>query len=80
MGIAGGVSMEEGWDMAILCGLPSVKCCEKEGRLFTAPHGQCTGAGAGYFVPLDLASRYWQVEVAEQDCPKTAFCTHRGMF
>ena len=27
---------------------------------------------------LDLASGYWQMQVKEDDRPKTAFSTHRG--
>ena len=29
---------------------------------------------------IDLLSGYWQVEVAEKDRPKTAFCTTEGLF
>lgn len=29
---------------------------------------------------LDLTSGYWQVEVGEQDHPKTAFCMHQGIY
>ena len=39
-----------------------------------------TLAGAKWFHTLDLASGYWQCEVAEEDQPKTAFVTHKGLF
>ncbi|PIK44772.1 Retrovirus-related Pol polyprotein from transposon [Apostichopus japonicus] len=39
-----------------------------------------TLAGSKWFLTLDLASGYWQVEVAEQDRHKTAFVTNRGLF
>ncbi len=37
-------------------------------------------AGARWFSTLDLASRYLQVPVSEQDKPKTAFCTPFELF
>lgn len=37
-------------------------------------------AGARWFTTLDLASGHNQVPVAEQDKPKTAFCTPFGLF
>ena len=39
-----------------------------------------TLVGSKYFSMLDLASGYWQVEVAENDQPKTAFTTPEGLF
>ena len=39
-----------------------------------------TLAGSQWFSTLDLLSGYWQVEVAEKDRPKTAFCTTEGLF
>lgn len=39
-----------------------------------------TLAGSCWFSTLDLLSGYWQVEVAEEDRPKTAFCTKEGLF
>ncbi|KAL9970389.1 hypothetical protein ACROYT_G022754 [Oculina patagonica] len=36
--------------------------------------------GAQWFTCLDLASGYWQLQVKEEDRPKTAFSTHRGQF
>jgi hypothetical protein len=39
-----------------------------------------TLAGNRYFTSLDLASGYWQVEVAEEDKFKTAFTTKWGLY
>ena len=36
--------------------------------------------GAQWFSSLDLASGYWQIQVKEEDRPKTAFSTHQGQF
>jgi hypothetical protein len=36
--------------------------------------------GSWWFSTLDLLSGYWQVEVAESDRPRTAFCTTEGLF
>uniref|UniRef100_A0A1X7TT34 Reverse transcriptase domain-containing protein n=1 Tax=Amphimedon queenslandica TaxID=400682 RepID=A0A1X7TT34_AMPQE len=39
-----------------------------------------TLSGSSWFTTLDLLSGYWQVEVAEQDRDKTAFCTCEALF
>ena len=39
-----------------------------------------TLSGAKWFSTLDLASGYWQCEVADEDQHKTAFITHKGLF
>jgi len=39
-----------------------------------------TLAGVTWFSTLDLKSRYWQVEVAEEDQQKTAFVTGNSSF
>ena len=36
--------------------------------------------GANYFTTLDLASGYWQIEMAEKDREKTAFTCHAGLY
>ena len=36
--------------------------------------------GGQWFSCLDLASGYWQMQVKEEERPKTAFSTHRGQF
>ena len=38
-----------------------------------------TLAGAKYFSSLDMASGYWQVEIAPEDREKTAFTTGKGL-
>ena len=39
-----------------------------------------TLGGSKIFSTLDLASGYWQVKVAEEDRPKTAFTTPEGLY
>ena len=39
-----------------------------------------TLAGAKWFSTLDMVSGYWQVEVADKDKEKTAFCTPDGLY
>ena len=39
-----------------------------------------TLGGSTFFTTLDLASGYWQVEVAVEDRPKTAFTTPEGLY
>ena len=39
-----------------------------------------TLSGARWFSTLDLVAGYWQVELAEEDKEKTAFCTSDGLF
>ena len=47
---------------------------------YPLPHINETLSGAGWFSTLDLASGYWQVSVAPEDRPKTAFTTRKGLF
>jgi len=39
-----------------------------------------TLSGSQWFSTVDLLSGYWQVEVAEEDKPKTAFTTCEGLY
>ena len=39
-----------------------------------------TLAGSIFFSTLDLTTGYWQVEVAPEDQPKTAFTTPEGLY
>ena len=39
-----------------------------------------TLSGSQWFSTVDLLSGYWQVEVAEEDKPKTAFTTREGLY
>lgn len=39
-----------------------------------------TLAGSRWFSTLDLLSGYWQVELAEEDRQKSAFCTTEGLY
>ena len=45
-------------------------------------HQDCIDAleGCRYFTNIDMASGYYQLEVAEEDRDKTAFVTKYGMF
>ena len=42
--------------------------------------GLDTMASANWFLSLDLASGYWQLDKAPEHREKTAFSTHRGLF
>ena len=51
--------------------------------LFPLPSiSQCLDQLSGnmYFSTLDMASGYWQIEIDEKDCHKTAFITKYGLF
>jgi hypothetical protein len=37
-------------------------------------------SGSKWLSTIDVLSGYWQVELAEEDHPKTAFCTTEGLF
>ena len=39
-----------------------------------------TLSGSQWFCMLDLASRYWQIGMDDQDKKKTAFTSHRGLY
>ena len=36
--------------------------------------------GVRYFSTFDLISRYWQIEIAEEDKHKTTFTTRKGQY
>eukprot|EP01053_Blabericola_migrator_P001913 Blabericola_migrator_1__1912@NODE_1520_length_4355_cov_26_982276_g1000_i0_p3_GENE_NODE_1520_length_4355_cov_26_982276_g1000_i0NODE_1520_length_4355_cov_26_982276_g1000_i0_p3_ORF_typecomplete_len297_score24_65RVT_1/PF00078_27/2_2e06Spuma_A9PTase/PF03539_14/3_4e06HEPN_SAV2148/PF18725_1/0_065_NODE_1520_length_4355_cov_26_982276_g1000_i021153005 len=36
--------------------------------------------GSRYFVALDMRSGYWQIRMRNEDIPKTAFLSHRGLY
>ena len=64
-------SKEEGWLLTVLCGLPKLNSI-----ICQVPRIDATVdslAGATYFITLDLASHYWQVEVEEPDKEKQLF-------
>ena len=66
----------------------SLRFCVDYRKLNTVTHKDAyplpriddTLAGSKWFSALDLLSGYWQVEVAEGDRQKTAFCTMEGLF
>ncbi|KAJ8351907.1 hypothetical protein SKAU_G00233830 [Synaphobranchus kaupii] len=53
-------------------------CCTRDA--FPLPRIEEALGQAKYFSTLDLTSGCWQVEVAKQDKPKTAFSTPMGLF
>ena len=56
-------------------------CTEKDAIPLPRTDDVLEGLGGGqWFSCLDLASGYWQMQVKEEERPKTAFSTHRGQF
>ena len=56
-------------------------CTEKDAIPLPRTDDVLEALGGGqWFSCLDLASGYWQMQVKEEDKPKTAFQTHRGQF
>ena len=43
-------------------------------------HGKAALGGATFLSTLDMASGYWQIDIAEGDHPKTPFVTKYGLF
>ena len=76
----GSFGEEEGRQLVFLCGLSPVECGHKEGLL---PLPRIDDAfyyilGSSWFSSLDLRSGYWQVELAPDARPKTAFTIGQG--
>ena len=56
-------------------------CTEKDAIPLPRTDDVLEALGGGqWFSCLDLASGYWQMQVKEEERPKTAFSTHRGQF
>ncbi|GMF49687.1 unnamed protein product [Phytophthora fragariaefolia] len=75
------VIKEEGWNRAVLCRLPSFAVTTKD--LYPLPRVDETLEAlfdSRRFTSLDLHAGYWQLAVAQEDRPKTAFTTRRGLF
>ena len=57
--------------------LNSITCIHYQGwTIFWLPYV----GDAGYFMSLDLASGYWQIELDEDARKKSAFTTYNGLF
>lgn len=64
----------------IVCVLTSVNSTSLQRRMpYPYDLWEALG-GAQWFSSLDFALVYWQMQVKEEDRPKTAFSTHRGQF
>ena len=82
MGISYSPGKEKGRVNMIMRGLPKSQPDHPQRCLsFTCIDATLdTLAGSKWFSTLDLLSGYWQVEIKEDDRPKTAFCTTEGLF
>lgn len=69
VGIPSGASPKEGWNLVLLCDYRRLNAVTQKDT-YPFPHMDDDlqlPRGAGYFATLDLASGYWQVDVADQD-------------
>ena len=67
------------WFAVDYCRLNAIT--ESDGYLIPSVSNILDNLSSGkYYGKMDLASGYWQIMLRKQNCPKTAFNTHLGLF